>query len=143
MSAEGVRTPREVAEEWVRLRREWNTEETLKALVELYADDVVIDVPFAKPRGRVEGRARLEEMTRGTVGRLRARLTDAVLHTAADDPEVVVVEFGTQGEVPATGRSFDTRNVVVMRVRDGRIAESHDYHDHVALGEAMGAGADH
>jgi ketosteroid isomerase-like protein len=29
-------------------------------------------------------------------------------------------------------------NVIVMRVRDGKIVESRDYHDHAAIGEALG-----
>ena len=65
----------------------------------------------------------------------RFEATDVVVHHTTD-PEVVVVEFAylvAQGEqeerVPC---------VFVVRVRDGRIVESHDYIHHLAVARVTG-----
>jgi len=54
------------------------------------------------------------------------------------DPEVIVAEFDYAGTVIATGSSYRTPCVFVLRVRDGLIVESRDYIDHVANIRARG-----
>jgi ketosteroid isomerase-like protein len=51
---------------------------------------------------------------------------------------VVIAEFDYEGQVIATGRTFRVSNVQVVRVRDGLIVESRDYHDHFAMAAATG-----
>jgi ketosteroid isomerase-like protein len=58
------------------------------------------------------------------------------VHETAD-PEVIVAEYDYEGRVTATGRTFRLANVQVLRVRDGLITGSRDYHDHPGLARAM------
>lgn len=54
------------------------------------------------------------------------------------DPEVVIAEFDYDGQVSTTGRSFLVSNVQVLRVHNGQIVSSRDYHDHLAIAAALG-----
>jgi ketosteroid isomerase-like protein len=56
-----------------------------------------------------------------------------------DDPEVIVAEFDYDGLITTTGHAFRFSNVQVLRVRDGLIVETRDYHDHRALARAFAA----
>ena len=47
------------------------------------------------------------------------------------DPEVVIAEFDY------TARGVTFANIQVLRVRDGLIVETRDYHDPAAIREAM------
>lgn len=105
----------------------------------LYADDAVVELPFNRPSPlRIEGRQQLE--ARNLAARdLPLELTpgNLVIHETTD-PEVIVAEFDYAGRVTTTGRTFRVANVMVVRVRDGKIIASRDYHDHAAIGESLG-----
>ena len=103
-------------------------------LPDLYAEDTVVEHPFAPGGGTVmRGREALRAHF-AAGGRLGLTMTaeDVVVHQTAD-PEVVAGEFTYRGTVDTTGTPFTVRNIVVMRVRDGQIVESRDYHDHQTL----------
>lgn len=106
-------------------------------LHELYADDAVVEMPFALPAPvRIHGReaVRRHFAMNGQAGiALRA---DAVRVHETADPEVVIVEFDYDGQAPS-GRTFRVSNIQVLRVRDGLIVETRDYHNHAALAEVL------
>jgi ketosteroid isomerase-like protein len=60
----------------------------------------------------------------------------SAVHETAD-PEVIVAEFDYEGRVTTTGHAFRFSNVQFVRVRDGLIAETRDYHDHARIGAAL------
>lgn len=108
-------------------------------LAALYAEDAVVDQPFALPPApaHLEGRAAIDRHFRAAGrGPLELRARDVVVHDTAD-PEVVVAEFGYDGRVASTGRTFRVANVQVLRIRDGLIVQTCDYHDHPGLARAM------
>jgi uncharacterized protein len=103
-------------------------------LPDLYAEDTVVEHPFAPGGGAVmRGRETLRAHF-AAGGQLGITMTaeDVLIHQSTD-PEVVTGEFTYRGTVDATGTPFTVRNIIVMRVRDGRIVESRDYHDHQTL----------
>jgi uncharacterized protein len=110
------------------------------ALAELYAPDAVVDIVFARPGGlRLEGRAALAEHF-ARVARTPLRLTpEHVVFYETVDPELVIVEYDYRGEGTETGRTFVASNVLIVRVRDGLILTSRDYHDHGAIAAALRA----
>ncbi|GII85690.1 hypothetical protein Ssi03_36800 [Sphaerisporangium siamense] len=133
-SPTSIRTPREVFERLAAgiSAGEW------EGLAELYAEDVVVEIPLAIPAPmRIEGRKEVARHFHDRIGLLKLRVLDQVVHETAD-PEVVIAEFTHQGEVLATGRTWTSRNIQVLRVRDGLIVSSRDYHDHVQINQAFG-----
>ena len=103
-----------------------------------YADDAVVEYPFALPAPtRLQGRQAIRDyFALVAKSPLRLSLRDMVVHETAD-PEVVVAEWTYDGQ-GAGGRTFEVANIQVTRVRAGRIVSSRDYHNHFVLTEAMG-----
>jgi len=113
--------------------RSWAT------LADLYADDAVVELPFNLPSPlRIEGRAQLE--ARGRAARdvpLELRPDNLVIHETTD-PEVIVAEFDYLGRLTTSGRTFRVANVIIARIRDGKIIASRDDHNHALHGEVLG-----
>jgi ketosteroid isomerase-like protein len=103
----------------------------IDAWAELWADDAHIDV-FYPPEGfpsTIDGKA---EIVAG-FHRLFANFetfdyTIRALYRT-DDPEVVVVESSITARVASTGDLYQADPIYVIRFRDGKIVEHHDYFD--------------
>jgi ketosteroid isomerase-like protein len=97
-------------------------------LADLYAEDVLVEHPLR--RTRVDGRKALRERF-ARLGTATLRAFDVTVHETTD-PEVVVAEYQYEGA------GFTSANVQVVRVRDGLIVHSRDYHDHLRMAVARG-----
>ena len=107
-------------------------------LADYYAEDAVVEQPYARPEpGVIVGREALRERFAGREG-LPLRLTpqDVVIHETTD-PEVVVAEFDYEVTITTTGERFRTANVIVLRISDGLIRSSRDFHDVGRITEAL------
>jgi ketosteroid isomerase-like protein len=107
-------------------------------LADLYAEHAVVEQPMATPPAprRLEGREVIRaHFTAAADGPLRLAARNVVVHETAD-PEVVIAEFDYTATFEE--HTFAFANVQVLRVRDGQIVASRDYHDHLALGNGMG-----
>jgi ketosteroid isomerase-like protein len=100
----------------------------------LYAEDAVVELPFALPVPlRLTGRDQIRaHFAAAATLPLEMAARNVVVHETAD-PEVVVAEFDYDGRIAATGQAFTLGNIMVVRVRDGRIVASRDYHNHAQL----------
>ena len=127
-------SPRDVFERLLQgiTNRSWD------GLADLYAEDAVVEQPFGGlAPTRLEGREALRErFLTAAAGRLELEAHNVVVHETTD-PEVVVAEFDYHGRVVETDRRFTCANVQVLRVRNGQIVASRDYHDHLALAAAF------
>ena len=112
------------------------------AMADFYAPHVVIEMPFA-PAGlypartettREELRARFRA---GAAARRYRKLRDVVIHETTD-PEVVIAEYGLDGELTESAEPFSLRFVMVMTIRDGQIVHTRDYSDPIAGAQALG-----
>ncbi|WP_395298389.1 nuclear transport factor 2 family protein [Kitasatospora hibisci] len=132
-----TRSPREVFEALL----ERVTAGRFDELGELYAEDAVVETVF-EPVGprRIQGRAALEERFAQVAAHLPLRLeAQNVVVRGTDDAQVVVAEWDYRVEHRDSGRCFEAANIQVLRVCEGRIVHSRDYHDHLALAVAAGA----
>lgn len=107
---------------------------------DFWADDVVVETPFAPPGHprRFEGRQRFLDATRESRDSLPVRfeaMRDATVHEAGD---TLVVEYELAGTVLTTGRQASARFLVVARVRDGRVTHWREYPDTLAVAKALG-----
>ena len=120
-------SPREVAQRLLT----GISEERWAELPDLYAEDTVVELPFSPEQTVLRGRGALATHFAGAGDRpLRVNAKNVVVHETTDR-EVVVVEYDY--DVDAHGRTGTVANVLVLRVRDGRIVTSRDYHDHRAI----------
>jgi ketosteroid isomerase-like protein len=113
------------------------TEGRLAELPDLYAEDAVVEQPFALPQPvRLVGREAVRAHFATQLSAALELAASNVVVRTTDDPEVVVAEwdFTINGLGPLA-------NVQIMRVRDGRIVATRDYHDHAALGSLASAAA--
>lgn len=108
---------------------------------ELWAEDLVVETPFAPPGRprRWEGRGEFLAFAQKGRAALTVRLEqrNVVIHETAD-PDVIVVEYELGGTIPGTGREAWAPFIGVLRVRDGRVAHWREYQDPLAVAEAMG-----
>jgi hypothetical protein len=114
----------------------------MDAFVDLFAEDGVIEMPFAVDGvpNRLAGRDAIREFS-GRASDLPMRITDLRTVAAHEtlDPEVVVVEIVTVGEVRATGTTFEVSCIQVFRIRDGKIVLFRDYVGTQSLSDAVSA----
>jgi ketosteroid isomerase-like protein len=109
-------------------------------LADLYAEDAVIEIPFAPPgiqrtsQGREVFRARFKSAER----MWQIEGTDHVSIHQSVDPEVVVVEFTLRRRLRESGKQVSSLYIVVMTIRDGLIRHSRDYADIIAGARALG-----
>lgn len=108
-------------------------------LADLYAPDVVVEQPMMPPRRlRIEGR---EEVRRHFEAAARSGFAITPRHVVMHrtiDPEVVIAEFDYDLRHTGTGRTTTSANIQVMRIRDGLIVASRDYHDHLRFAALAG-----
>ncbi|ASR38231.1 hypothetical protein BAY61_28125 [Prauserella marina] len=127
-------SPRFVLEEQLRCvaGKEW------EAVLGLYADDAVVEQPFARPHElRLEGKEAIKEhFVRTDALPIDIEVRNLVVHESSD-PEVIIAECDYRVVAGATSKESVVHNIFVVCVRDGKIAWSRDYHDMTALGDAM------
>ncbi|MEJ2870495.1 nuclear transport factor 2 family protein [Actinomycetospora sp. OC33-EN08] len=120
----------------------------LDGYIDLFADDAVIEFPYAPP-GRP---ARLDtpSAVRDYVTAIGAAVTiesfpSLVVHHLAD-PHSIVAEVALHGTAVETGAPYDVQYVWILEERDGRIVRFRDYwnptHTTAATGSADGGGAE-
>jgi uncharacterized protein (TIGR02246 family) len=106
-------------------------------LADLYAEDAVVDQPFLpSASAHIEGRETIRAHFAGAAKTgLRLVARNVVVHQTTD-PEVVIAEFDY--DITATRGTGTAANIQVLRVRDGLIRETRDYHHHLALARLTG-----
>ena len=91
-----------------------------------FCDDAVIEVAFASPPLRFEGREQLRALLTRAYGLNELVLTiDEVVPCA--DPDQLVVEFHARGRVHETGAEFEKQYIGRFFFRDGRIARQREF----------------
>ena len=110
-------------------------------MADCYADQVVIEMPFASglAPGRLETTREeiLRRFTAGAASRRYTGLRDVHIHETAD-PAVLVIEYTVEGTRIGDCEPFTMTFVMVLTFSDGLIAHSRDYTDPVAGARALG-----
>ncbi|MFC0546172.1 nuclear transport factor 2 family protein [Kutzneria chonburiensis] len=95
---------------------------------ELYSDDCVVFAPLAPDGPMLFGGAEARALVKACHTALPVR--DLTIRTTPD-PEVAIAEWDYVGRNPDTGQDVVTGNLLIVRVRDGRIVSERPYLDHV------------
>ncbi|MFG1611913.1 nuclear transport factor 2 family protein [Nonomuraea wenchangensis] len=108
---------------------------------EVWAEDVVVETPFAAPgrARRFEGRAAFLDRARQERAALpfRLEMSEVTVHDTAD-PDVVIVEYELGATLPATGERRSAPFIGVLRARDGQVAHWREYQDTLRVAAATG-----
>lgn len=128
------------SEELVRHALELLVAHDVAAFAGLFANDGVLEFPFAAPGypAQVVGRAAVTEYMRGYPDIVDVREVPHLVVRQSVDPEVVTVEFEAAGFVVSTGAPYRMRYIAVITVRDNEITRYRDYWSPLAAAEAMG-----
>jgi hypothetical protein len=108
-------------------------------MLESWTDDLVYEERFSDPPRRIDGK----EATRtyfskaGAVFRMTLELT--AVHECLD-PDKLVLEYISQGQVVATGGPYQNSYIGVYRFRDGRIWQVREFHNPLITERARPAG---
>ena len=100
-----------------------------------YTDDMVLELPYADPPKRVEGKATALEYLDAALGAFSLRLTVTEVHECAD-PDELIVEFTGTGSYRPTGGTYDNRYIAVFGFRDGLICRQREYYNPLAAQRA-------
>jgi ketosteroid isomerase-like protein len=103
--------------------------ENLQTLIDLMADDAVMEFPFAPPGRprRVEGKNNIIKYNQTILGIATVTgLTDVEIYRMVD-PDCVVVEMTGHGIVLATGDAYERSYIDVCRTKNGHIKFIRDY----------------
>jgi ketosteroid isomerase-like protein len=110
-------------------------EKDIPAWIALWAEDGVMEFPFAPPGWpeRLEGREAIAAYMRPYPDHIDLRdFPDLRIHRTTD-PETLVVEMRGVGRVTGTGAPFDMTYIAVVSVRDGRFVSYRDYWNPLAV----------
>jgi ketosteroid isomerase-like protein len=114
----------------------------IEGWVAMWAEDGRMEFPFAPPGGVTERRdkAEIREHMRAFPQMFRLdRVADLRIHHTLD-ADVVVVEFGVEGQALATGKPYNQRYIAVITLKDGLIASYRDYWNPLVVLEALDLG---
>lgn len=109
----------------------------IDAWVALWADDGVLEFPFA-PEGwprRLEGREAVAAYMRHYPDHIDLHDFPGLRIHETTDPRTVVVEMRGVGRLVETGAPYDMTYIAVVTVRDGRFTSYRDYWNPLALQE--------
>jgi uncharacterized protein len=107
------------------------------------ADDIVYEVLYDFPGWPqiIEGRANLMESFRGYGKHIEILSADNLIVHAADDGQVLVIEYEVHGKILATGVEYNNRFCSIIKIKSRRIGHWRDYMDSLAARNAFSRGA--
>jgi uncharacterized protein len=111
-------------------------------VADLLTEDAVFDVPYADASA-MEMPVRGREAFAATFAWVVAELFDPFLLEPIEeylgaDPEVLIVEYRSEGAIKANGSPYANRYVGVFRIRDGKIALWREYYNPEVMTRAAG-----
>ncbi|MDE3203992.1 MAG: nuclear transport factor 2 family protein [Acidobacteriota bacterium] len=108
------------------------------AQLELFAEDAVLELPYADPPARLMGRpairSRLEPALR--LFEIRIEITD--VHDCAD-PDHLILEYTSRGRVTTTQRTYRNSYVGFFRLGEGLIRFQREYYNPIPGRVALAA----
>lgn len=101
----------------------------MPGFIGLYADDAVMEFPFAPPGAprRLDGRQQVHDYLIDYPASIDIHEISDVNLMPTTDPEVLVAEFTARGLMVASGTPYQARYIAVLTIRDGLIRHYRDY----------------
>ena len=106
------------------------------ALVDLYAEDWVLELPFGDPPRRLEGADEIAAYLGPRMGRFEFTLSLVEVHFCVD-PDLLIAEYTSEGRVTATGKPYRNTYIGLWRFRGGRVCGVKEYLNPMVAAEAL------
>jgi ketosteroid isomerase-like protein len=93
-----------------------------------YAEDLVLELPYADPPSVIETRDAVREYLQAAFEIFHFRLDLTAVHQGLD-PDVLVVEYVSEGDVTTTGKPYRNTYIGVYWFRDGVIWRVREFYN--------------
>ncbi len=105
-------------------------------LLRNFTDDAVLEMPYADPSVRLEGKGAIRSRLGPALGTFRFRLEITTVYQCTD-PDTLVLEYTSEGHAVPTGHPYRNSYVGVFRFRSGLICFQREYYNPVPAQRAM------
>jgi len=105
-------------------------------LVDCYTPDWVLELPFADPPVRLEGGQEIGAYLASRLGIFVFTLSLTAVHECLD-PDLLVVEYESDGHVSYTGKPYRNTYIALWRFRDGRVCGVKEFPNPMVTAEAL------
>ncbi len=105
-------------------------------LVDCYDPDWVLELPFGDPPVRLEGAREIGRYLAPRLGTFRFTLRLTAVHECLD-PDLLVVEYESDGVATPTGRPYRNTYVALWRFRDGKVCGVKEFPNPMVAVEAL------
>lgn len=98
--------------------------------LELFADDAVVEFPYAPQLGlpeRLEGREAIRQYFAETPKHFRGLVFTKVQRYLTTDPEVALAEAHGSATIAVTGNPYEQDYVMMVKTREGKISLYREY----------------
>lgn len=108
-----------------------------QALAQFYTQDFTLELPYAEPEPiKVEGLENVGAYLGEALKTFRFTLSLGVIYDLAD-PDVLIAEYTSQGEVTTTGKSYANDYIGIWRFRDGKVCGTKEWYNPLIAAQAM------
>ena len=104
--------------------------------LESFAEDVVLELPYADPPVRLEGKDAIRAHVGPALEIFRFQLHITDVYDCAD-PDTLVLEYRSEGHVTTTGKEYRNNYICVVRFRDGLICHQREYYNPLPAARAL------
>ena len=104
-----------------------------------YSRDMVLEMPYADPPVRLDGRETVRDYLRGAFEIFKFRLWVTDVHECAD-PDELVIEYASDGHVTTTGKPYANTYIGWYRFRDGEITFVREWYNPAATAKSFSTG---
>ena len=101
-----------------------------------YTSDWILELPFADPPVRLDGACEIGAYLASRLGTFVFTLSLTAVHECLD-PDLLVVEYESDGHVTHTGRPYRNTYIALWRFRDGKVSGVKEFPNPMVAAEAL------
>jgi uncharacterized protein len=104
--------------------------------LDAFTDDAVMELPYADPPVRLEGKDAIRAHVEPALDTFRFRLEIRDVYECSDQ-DTLVLEYTSDGHVTTTGKPYRNSYVGIVRFRDGLICFHREYYNPIPAARAL------
>ena len=108
----------------------------MERLVDAFTDDAVLELPYADPPVRLEGKDAIRAHIGPALDIFKFHLHITAVYDC-DDPDTLVLEYTSEGHVTTTGKPYRNSYVGIVRFQDAAICFQREYYNPIAARQAL------